>query len=72
MLTDYFKINGLFLRFSILTRRSFPTIFRQLSDELIKINSSTSAARTYDLQGYSLLLYHCATLTRNEKYLLLL
>ncbi len=63
MLTDYFEINGIFLRFSILTRRSFPTIFRQLSDVLIKINSSTSRARTYDLQGYNLLLCHCATLT---------
>ncbi len=63
MLTDYFEINGIFLRFSILTRRSFPTIFRQLSDELIKINSSTSGIRTYDLLGYNLILYHCATLT---------
>jgi hypothetical protein len=65
MVTDYFENNGLFLRFSILTQRSFPTIFRQLSDELIKINSSTSASRTYDLQSYNLLLYHCATLTCN-------
>jgi hypothetical protein len=58
MLTDYFEINGIFLWYSILMRRSFPTIFRQLSDKLIKNNSSTSKARTYDLQNYNLLLLH--------------
>ncbi len=63
MLTEYFEINEIFLRFFVLTRRNFPTIFRQLSDEWFKIKSSTIVTRTSSLQDYNLLLYHCATLT---------
>ncbi len=61
MLTEYFEINEIFLRFFVLTWRSFPTIFRQLSDEWIKIKSSTIMTRTSFLQDYNLPLYHCAT-----------
>ncbi len=59
--TEYFEIIGISCRFFVLQRRSFPTIFRQLSDEWI-IKSSTSETRSHVLQGYNPLLYHCATL----------
>jgi hypothetical protein len=31
-MTEYFETSGIFRRFSDLTRKRFPTIFRQLSD----------------------------------------
>ncbi len=40
----------------------FPTIFRQFSDEWIKIKKGNTGARSFILQDYILLLYHCATL----------
>ncbi len=63
--TEYFEIIGISRRFFVLPRRSFPTIFRQLSDEWI-IKSSTSGTRSHDLEGYYPLLYHCATLSSYE------
>ncbi len=59
--TEYFEISRISRRFFVLPRRSFPTIFRQLSDEWI-IKSSTSGTQSHVLQGYNPLLYHCATL----------
>ncbi len=59
--TEYFEIIGISQRFFVLPRRSFPTIFRQLSDEWI-IKSSSSGTWSHVLQGYNPLLYHCATL----------
>ncbi len=46
--------------------KEFSTIFRQLSDEWIKIKSGTIGTQTSVLQDYILLLYHCATLTLNK------
>ncbi len=42
--TEYFEIIGISRRFFVLPRRSFPTLFRHLSDELI-IKNSTSGTR---------------------------
>jgi hypothetical protein len=36
ILTEHFEIGGIFQRVFVLTRRSFPTIFRQLSDNKSK------------------------------------
>ena len=44
MKTEYFEIIGISRWFFVLPRRSFPTIFHQLSDEWI-IKSSTSGTR---------------------------
>jgi hypothetical protein len=63
--TEYFEIIGISRRFFVLPRRSFTTIFHQLSDEWI-INSSSSGTRSHALQGYNPLLYHCATLPSCE------
>ncbi len=59
--TEYFEIIGISRWFFVLPRRSFLTIFHQLSDEWI-IKSSSSGTRSHDLQDYNPLLYHCATL----------
>ncbi len=63
--TEYFEIIGISRRFFVLPQRSFPTIFRQLSDEWI-IKSSTCGTRSHILQVYNPLLYHCATLSLCE------
>jgi hypothetical protein len=57
--------SGIFLPFSVVTGRSFPTIFRQLSDGLIKIKSSITGNRSSNLWDYNPLLYHCAIVTIN-------
>jgi hypothetical protein len=66
--TEYFEIIGISRRFFVLPRRSFTTIFHQLSDEWI-IKSSSSGTRSRALQGYNPLLYHCATLPLYEIFL---
>ncbi len=40
MLTEYFEINGIFLRFFVLMRRSFPTIFRHFPTNESKSKAS--------------------------------
>jgi hypothetical protein len=54
--TEYFKIIGISRRFFVPTRRSFPTIFRQLSDQWINTKSSNrdSIPRTSGLQSTTL------------------
>ncbi len=63
--TEYFEIIGISRWFFVLPQRSFPTIFRQLSDEWI-IKSRTSGTWSSILQVYNPLLYHCATLSLCE------
>ncbi len=65
MKTEYFEIIGISRRFFVLPQRSFPTIFRQLSNKWI-IKSGTSGTRSHILQVYNPLLYHCATLSLCE------
>ncbi len=60
--TEYLEIIGISRRFFVLPRRSFTTIFRQLSDEWI-IKTSTNGTRSNILQVDNPLLYHCATLS---------
>ena len=74
-LTSFDDSDGIFRNqrnfptFSVLTRRSFPTVFRQFSDKKSKSDAAVSGrARTYVHQGYNLLLYHCATLLMPSKF----